>query len=86
MTAQYKVHVQQPSEPDSAHPVLGRDVRSTLASPTDTADIPDPSAFQGVILHSPRVRGLSLKNRHTVLRTEPRALFAQAGIQLCPEV
>lgn len=47
---------------DSAHPALGSDVRGTLASPTDTAGTPDPSAFQGVILHSPRVSGLSLKN------------------------
>lgn len=46
----------------SAHPALGSDVRGTLASPTDTAGTPDPSAFQGVILHSPRVSGLSLKN------------------------
>lgn len=68
--------------------VLGRDVRGTLASPTDTAGTPDPSAFQGIIPHSPRLKWFSLKNRHTVLRAEPGSLFALpawAGTQLCPE-
>lgn len=49
----------------------GRPSRGTrqarLASPADTADKLDPSAFWGVILHSQR--GLSLRSRHRGFQT-----------------